>query len=132
MIVVGKKWHFSSSCLGCMVGFCWLQPQFSLCCSSYGSNIELLLSSIFLLAPRPDILFDAHDGPIKLLQRSPFFSDILLTVGGWTFSIWKEGVTVTNCFYIYIYVSSENTTLYNVSLHQLTLYKIPRSLLINL
>ncbi|TPX36281.1 hypothetical protein SmJEL517_g01647 [Synchytrium microbalum] len=35
----------------------------------------------------------AHPGCISDLQRSPFFPDILLSVGGWTFSIWKEKVT---------------------------------------
>ncbi len=53
--------------------------------------------------PHPDRVFAAakadyyhtlHDGPIVTLQRSPFFKDILLLVGGWTFSIWKEGVKV--------------------------------------
>uniref|UniRef100_A0A7S0R4E4 WD repeat-containing protein 63 n=1 Tax=Pyramimonas obovata TaxID=1411642 RepID=A0A7S0R4E4_9CHLO len=33
-----------------------------------------------------------HFGPVLAIQRSPFFSDILLTVGEWTFRIWKEGI----------------------------------------
>ncbi|XP_074640912.1 dynein axonemal intermediate chain 3-like [Tubulanus polymorphus] len=33
-----------------------------------------------------------HDGPVVAMQRSPFFSDVILLVGGWTFSIWKEKV----------------------------------------
>eukprot|EP00026_Physarum_polycephalum_P002615 Phypoly_transcript_02622.p1 GENE.Phypoly_transcript_02622~~Phypoly_transcript_02622.p1 ORF type:complete len:855 (+),score=165.96 Phypoly_transcript_02622:154-2718(+) len=32
-----------------------------------------------------------HHGPVKSLERSPFFDDILLTVGDWTVSVWKEG-----------------------------------------
>ncbi|XP_058964872.1 dynein axonemal intermediate chain 3-like [Pocillopora verrucosa] len=46
-----------------------------------------------IVSPRPEQVWLAHDGPITTLQRSPFFRDILLTVGGWTFAIWKEGVT---------------------------------------
>eukprot|EP00794_Sanderia_malayensis_P008204 gene8204-9084_t len=47
-----------------------------------------------VVSPRPELLFDCHDGPITVLERSPFFKDIILTIGGWTFSIWKEGVTL--------------------------------------
>lgn len=46
-----------------------------------------------IVTPRPEQVWAAHDGPIATLQRSPFFRDIILTVGGWTFAIWKEGVT---------------------------------------
>nr|XP_014342639.1 PREDICTED: WD repeat-containing protein 63 isoform X2 [Latimeria chalumnae] len=35
---------------------------------------------------------DSDTGKL-FLQRSPFFQDIILTVGGWTLAIWKEGVT---------------------------------------
>ena len=34
-----------------------------------------------------------HYGPVVAIQRSPFFDDTLLTVGDWTFKIWKEGHT---------------------------------------
>ncbi|XP_078488528.1 dynein axonemal intermediate chain 3 [Ciona intestinalis] len=43
--------------------------------------------------PKPTWSVAPHDGPVNTLQRNPFFSDILLSVGGWTFAIWKEGVT---------------------------------------
>ena len=46
-------------------------------------------------APKAEYYHTLHDGPIVTLQRSPFFRDIVLLVGGWTFSIWKEGVTVS-------------------------------------
>lgn len=42
--------------------------------------------------PKPEFYQGCHDGRIVCLQRSPFFKDVLLVVGGWTFSIWKEGV----------------------------------------
>ncbi|XP_002740173.1 dynein axonemal intermediate chain 3-like [Saccoglossus kowalevskii] len=45
------------------------------------------------LAPvRPDWCKLLHDSSINTLQRSPFFKDIILCVGGWNFTIWKEGV----------------------------------------
>lgn len=33
----------------------------------------------------------SHCGPVKSLQRSPFFDDVLLSVGDWTFQVWREG-----------------------------------------
>lgn len=36
-----------------------------------------------------------HTETINTLQRSPFFKDIILSVGGRNFAIWKEGVTVS-------------------------------------
>ncbi|XP_030062184.1 dynein axonemal intermediate chain 3 [Microcaecilia unicolor] len=35
--------------------------------------------------------YTVHDGIVHTVQRSPFFKDIVLTVGGWNFAIWKEG-----------------------------------------
>ncbi|BFY99788.1 hypothetical protein BsWGS_02828 [Bradybaena similaris] len=43
--------------------------------------------------PRPAYYHAIHDGPVVSLQRSPFFKDVLLSVGGWTLAIWKEGVS---------------------------------------
>ncbi|XP_074763348.1 dynein axonemal intermediate chain 3 [Athene noctua] len=34
-----------------------------------------------------------HTETINVLQRSPFFKDIILSIGGRNFAIWKEGVT---------------------------------------
>jgi len=31
-----------------------------------------------------------HDGAITSLSRSPFYTDLILVVGGGTISIWKE------------------------------------------
>ncbi|XP_013408046.1 WD repeat-containing protein 63 [Lingula anatina] len=45
-----------------------------------------------ILTPKPDFYNALHDGPVNTLQRSAFFKDIVLCVGGWTWSIWKEGV----------------------------------------
>ncbi|KAG5448486.1 WD repeat-containing protein 63 [Clonorchis sinensis] len=42
--------------------------------------------------PKPEFYATQHDGPISYLARSPFEPSVLLVVGGWTWSIWKEGV----------------------------------------
>lgn len=44
-------------------------------------------------APKPEHFFFAHSGTMTAVERSPFFPDVILTVGGWNFSIWKEGLT---------------------------------------
>ncbi|XP_042318126.1 dynein axonemal intermediate chain 3 isoform X2 [Sceloporus undulatus] len=46
-----------------------------------------------LLSQKPSNVHIIHDGLVHTVQRSPFFKDIILTVGGWNFAIWKEGVT---------------------------------------
>ncbi|NXT83419.1 WDR63 protein, partial [Zapornia atra] len=37
--------------------------------------------------------YTIHTETINTLQRSPFFEDIILSIGGRNFAIWKEGVT---------------------------------------
>ncbi|NXA26264.1 WDR63 protein, partial [Ibidorhyncha struthersii] len=37
--------------------------------------------------------YTIHTETINTLQRSPFFKDIILSIGGQNFAIWKEGVT---------------------------------------
>lgn len=34
---------------------------------------------------------DAHCGHVRALQRSPAFDDVIMTVGDWTFKLWREG-----------------------------------------
>lgn len=36
-------------------------------------------------------IYPWHQGPIRSLERSPFFEEIILTVGDWTVAVWKEG-----------------------------------------
>jgi hypothetical protein len=36
--------------------------------------------------------FVGHFSPMSDVQRSPFFPEVLLSVGGWSFALWKEGV----------------------------------------
>ncbi|KAH8852664.1 WD repeat-containing protein 63 [Schistosoma japonicum] len=43
--------------------------------------------------PKPEFCVSRHDGPICFLERSPFDSSLILSVGGWLWTIWKEGVT---------------------------------------
>lgn len=45
------------------------------------------------LPKKPAYLYAVHDGTVHTVQRSPFYKDIILTIGGWNLAIWKEGVT---------------------------------------
>lgn len=36
-------------------------------------------------------LLTPHAGAVAAIQRSPFYNDLFLTVGDWTFQIWREG-----------------------------------------
>jgi hypothetical protein len=40
-----------------------------------------------------------HDGPVKVLAKSPFLPNLLLSVGGYSFAVWNEGVMVRSIFY---------------------------------
>nr|WAW84845.1 axonemal dynein intermediate chain 3 [Halisarca dujardinii] len=44
-----------------------------------------------MIAQRPLYHFNWHSGPVTCMERSPFFKDIVLSVGGWSFALWKEG-----------------------------------------
>ncbi|XP_006033914.1 WD repeat-containing protein 63 [Alligator sinensis] len=46
-----------------------------------------------LISQKPANKYTIHDGIVNTVQRSPFFKDIILSIGGWNFAIWKEGVT---------------------------------------
>lgn len=46
-------------------------------------------------AKKPVSLYTVHDGAVHTVQRSPFYQDIILTIGGWNVAIWKEGVMVS-------------------------------------
>lgn len=46
-------------------------------------------------AKKPVSLYTVHDGAVHTVQRSPFYKDIILTVGGWNVAIWKEGIMVS-------------------------------------
>ncbi|XP_048256413.1 dynein axonemal intermediate chain 3-like isoform X4 [Haliotis rufescens] len=43
--------------------------------------------------PKPVYYHSIHDGPVRALERSPFIKEVVLCVGGWTFSLWKENVS---------------------------------------
>ncbi|XP_054422809.1 dynein axonemal intermediate chain 3 [Pteronotus mesoamericanus] len=47
-----------------------------------------------LMTKKPVSLYTVHDGAVHTVQRSPFYKDIILTVGGWNIAIWKESVTI--------------------------------------
>ncbi|XP_056270650.1 dynein axonemal intermediate chain 3 [Pseudoliparis swirei] len=45
-----------------------------------------------LHSAKPLHCFSIHHWQVNTVQRSPFFNDIILTIGSWNFAIWKEGV----------------------------------------
>ncbi|XP_055486751.1 dynein axonemal intermediate chain 3 [Leucoraja erinacea] len=57
-------------------------------------QVEKDLDTGKMTTPHPAYCYSVHDGPVNSVQRSPFFDDIILTTGGWTIAIWKEGVTL--------------------------------------
>ena len=66
---------------------------------SFSSFFFLVLFPSFVLflslpGRKPSHRYILHDGLVNTVRCSPFFEDIILTVGGWTFAIWKEGVMV--------------------------------------
>lgn len=44
-------------------------------------------------ASRIEFALSGHFGPICDLERSPFFPEIFLSAGGWSFHIWKEKIS---------------------------------------
>nr|KAG5698305.1 hypothetical protein BaRGS_017007 [Batillaria attramentaria] len=46
-----------------------------------------------LQTPKPAYYHPLHDGPVIALQRSPFLKEVVLSIGGWTWALWKEGVS---------------------------------------
>ena len=36
-----------------------------------------------------------HDGPVNMMLKSPFMDHLLLTMGGYSFAIWNEGIMVS-------------------------------------
>ena len=40
-----------------------------------------------------------HDGPVQEISKCPFMPHLLMSVGGYSFAIWNEGVMVNQiCF----------------------------------
>ena len=35
-----------------------------------------------------------HDGPVQEISKCPFMPHLLMSVGGYSFAIWNEGVMV--------------------------------------
>ena len=49
-----------------------------------------------------------HDGPVTTMMKSPFMDHLLLTMGGYSFAIWNEGIM--NKPVIMHYVDNEQFT----------------------
>jgi hypothetical protein len=59
-----------------------------------GQHVRLILSHVTQGAPDDDMRQEtvrAHAGRVTTIQHSPFFGDIILTVGGYTFALWRAG-----------------------------------------
>lgn len=71
------------------------------CNSAHSScrNINIIIKDEMAFsiptAKKPVSLYTVHDGAVHTVQRSPFYQDIILTIGGWNVAIWKEGVMVS-------------------------------------
>ena len=51
------------------------------------------ISSFFLVCTI-EWMTPVHDGPVSIMLKSPFMSHLLLTMGGYSFAIWNEGIMV--------------------------------------
>ena len=40
-------------------------------------------------------LAPVHDGPVTVMTKSPFLEHLLLTMGGYSFAVWNEGIMVS-------------------------------------
>lgn len=55
---------------------------------------------------KPFHCFRVHHWMVNTVQRSPFFPNIILTVGEWNFAIWREEVMVTNSYHSTLLVTN--------------------------
>lgn len=72
-------------------------------------TLKININRNVYIGDNPEIteeLIQAHSGPVVILERSPFFSDVYLTAGGWTFKLWREGQQVP------VFTSSMSPNLY--------------------
>ena len=53
-----------------------------------------------------------HDGPVQEISKNPFMPHLLMSVGGYSFAVWNEGVMViyivckSHCITLIIYCNS--------------------------
>lgn len=55
-------------------------------------HAETFSKGIAFLPSRKPYVLQGHYGPCVSLQRSPFMPEVHLSVGDWTFVIWKQGI----------------------------------------
>ena len=71
-------------------------PTFILVGTLQGGVFRANLASCIIMVETGDLVCSmewykvAHDGPVTTVTRSPFFSDLVLTVGGYLFAVWRE------------------------------------------
>ena len=54
-------------------------------------SLRLLLFNFFLVCTI-EWMVPVHDGPVKVMTKSPLMEHLLLTMGGYSFAIWNEGI----------------------------------------
>lgn len=78
---------------GACAGAC---ARFAPCNSPREDDHQVKATAFFISLGQKHVQkYTIHTETIDSLQRSPFFKDVILSVGGQTFAIWKEGVTVS-------------------------------------
>ena len=55
---------------------------------------SILKCRIFVSVCFIEWLTPVHDGPVTKMTKSPFLEHLLLTMGGYSFAIWNEGIMV--------------------------------------
>uniref|UniRef100_A0A8C9SUU9 Dynein axonemal intermediate chain 3 n=1 Tax=Scleropages formosus TaxID=113540 RepID=A0A8C9SUU9_SCLFO len=86
-LLIGQKClHFDSITCRVLILLRFKMFQCSL------SPPELLCCLLPFSGGKPSRCFIVHDSLVNTVKRSPFFKDIILTVGGWNFAVWKESV----------------------------------------
>ena len=62
------------------------------------SSLNMILTSTyyfyFFSVCTIEWLTPVHDGPVKVMAKCPFMPHLLLSVGGYSFAVWNEGVMV--------------------------------------
>uniref|UniRef100_A0A7I4DBB3 Uncharacterized protein n=1 Tax=Physcomitrium patens TaxID=3218 RepID=A0A7I4DBB3_PHYPA len=86
--------------------------------TEFGEVAEVDLS-IAAGSPNVPKVTGVHQGPVRALLRSPFFDDVLLSVGIWTFALWRGGIEVH-------LVPFSNLSLNFVCLRNLSMFRGPQ------
>ncbi len=88
----------------------------------YRHNVAVLFA-FFLAACKIEWETAIHDGPVKVMSRSPHLPKLILTMGGYSWAVWKEGGKVRilrlddRFFLVVVHQYSESTWVLNSLIH---------------